>query len=69
MGVNVEMAAVAKDVHKEVFIKVLNLDLVQINNGNNSLAYYNLARIMDVKSFVIQAPSVKVEITAFEKRW
>ncbi len=30
------MAAAAKDVDKEGFIKVLNLDLVQINNGNNS---------------------------------
>ncbi len=56
------MAAAAKDVDKEGFIKVLNLDLVQINNGNNSLAYYIMARIMDIKGFTIQTPSVNVEI-------
>jgi hypothetical protein len=51
LGVNVEMASAAKDVHKEVFMKVLNLDLVQINNGHNSLAYYIMTRVMDVKRF------------------
>ncbi len=56
------MAAAPKDVDKEVFMKVFNLDLVQINNGNNSLAYYNMARIMDIKGFTIQTPSVNVEI-------
>ncbi len=61
------MVAAAKDVHKEVFMKVLNLDLVQINNGNNSLAYYNMARTMAVKSFTIQALSVNVEIAAAAK--
>jgi hypothetical protein len=46
------MAAAAKDVHKEGFIKILNLGLVQIRMAK-TLAYYIMARIMAIKSFTI----------------